>query len=142
MIYKTHKDIYQTVAARYGIDLDAVTLIGDFYWADISDRIKNFTNREIYVNKLGIFRFRKAASLRFMERIDLVENMMRGKNRSEESIQDYRERAAEKKRRMEILNEEWKFVMEKYYECKERKNAYRNLQEQKVDMGGVEKQSI
>lgn len=142
MIYKTHKDAYLTVSERYGIDLELVSTIGDFYWLDVTNRIENFTNREIYVNKLGVFRFRKKASLRYIENIGRIKPLMQSRNRSEESIEAAMEKAHEKKRRMEPLIKEWDFIVEKYHEYKEKKYAYRSLQEQKANMGGSQESNI
>lgn len=142
MIYKTHKDVYLTVSERYGIDLDIIKMVGDFYYNDISERVAGLKHREMYLDKLGSLKFRKAKSLRFIERIHKIELMMRALNRSEEAIQNAMNNAYWMKERMEILNEEWEAIRLKYHEYKEKKYAYRDLQKQKDDMGGVEESNI
>lgn len=142
MIYKTHKDVYLTVSERYGIDLEMVRLMGDFYYNDVSERVAKLDKREMYLNKLGSLKFRKAKSLRFIERIPKIELMMRALDRSEESIKNAMDNAYWMKGRMEILNDEWEFIRQEYHKHKEKKYAYRDLQKQKADMGGVEKPSI
>jgi len=136
MIYKTHKDVYRSTAGKMNLDEDIVKTIGDFYWSDISNLIRNFSHREIYINKLGIFRFRKLASINYIKRIPKIEPLLRGGNRSEEVIQLALERASFRKERMEILIKEWDEIVLEYKKHKEDRNAKRDIQEQKANLGG------
>lgn len=138
MICKTHKDVYKTVAGKLNLDDDIIKSIGDFYWSDVSSRVENFSNRELYINKLGVFRFRKLASLKYLENIKRVEPMMRNLNRSEETIQITLVALEEKKKKIEVLIKDWEFVIGEYKKHKEIRNDYRNLQEQKANMGRSE----
>jgi len=142
MIYKNHKDVYLTVSARYDLDFDLVRLIGDFYWADISNNIEKFKHRELYVNKLGSFRFRKKESLDYLSKADRIELMMRSNNRSEEAIEETLTNLMYMKERMEILSQEWEDIRLEYHKYKEKKYAYRDFQKQKADMGRIEESNI
>lgn len=142
MIYKTHKDVYKTISEKLNIDYNIIKSVGDFYWEDISDRISEFKNREIYINRLGVFRFRKLESTKYISYIDKIESFMRRLNRSEESIQKAIEDANEKKRKMEVLIEEWIEIVNESRKYKEARNANRNIQKQNLNMGGSKEQII
>lgn len=62
MIINNHKYIYKQVSEKYGIDPQLVEKVGSFTWQDLNRRISNFENREIYVLKLGTWKFRKRKS--------------------------------------------------------------------------------
>jgi hypothetical protein len=129
MICKTHKDIYNSVSGKMNIDENIVKSIGDFYYKDISERISDFKNREIYINKLGVFRFRKAASLRWMKGVLTVEKTMKAKNRTEESIKETLEKVESKKVKMQVLVDEWNEIIAEYKKHKEQRRANRDIQE-------------
>ncbi len=142
MIYKTHKDVYYTVAGRMNLDDELIRKVGDFYWQDISDRIARFEHRQIYLNKLGTLTMRKAKFQSYLKNMGSIERLMRSTNRSEESIKLALENAEIKKVRVQKLLDEWeeiKKIREKYYE---KKYAYRDLQKHRKNMGGVEEQPI
>lgn len=127
MIYKTHKDIYNSVSGNMNIDEEIIKAAGDFYYSDVVSRVTNFDNREIYLNKLGIFRFRKAASIRWMKVVSGVEKTMRGNNRSEESIKETLTKIEEKRNKMQILVDEWDRIMAEYRKHKEDRRASRDI---------------
>lgn len=129
MIYKTHKDVYRSVSGSMNIDEEIIKAAGDFYYSDIVDRVADFKNREIYLNKLGILRFRKAASLRWMSNAPKIERIMRGNNRSEESIVETLSTIDEKRIKMQVLVDEWDVIMAEYKKHKEDRRANRNIQE-------------
>lgn len=142
MIYKTHKDVYYTVAGKLNLDDEVIRTIGDFYWEGISDMISNFKKRQIYLNKLGVLTIRKAQSWRYINHIPKIEQMMRGAKRSEEAIRVSMENAEIKRQRIMVLLDEWEEIKKEREKYKEKKYAYRDLQKQIKDMGGVEEQPI
>lgn len=137
MIYKNHKDIYNSVSGKLNIDFEVIRSIGDCFWNDVTSRIDNLENREMYLNKLGIFRFRKLASVRYIENSAKSERLLRALGRSEEIITEALTKIKIRTDRMEVLIKEWEDVVNEQRKYKEKKYAYRNLQEQKANMGGV-----
>lgn len=129
MIYKTHKDVYRSVSGSMNIDEEIIKAAGDFYYSDIVDRVVDFKNREIYLNKLGILRFRKAASLRWMNNAPKIEKVMIANNRSKESIVETLNTIDEKRIKMQVLIDEWNVIMAEYKKHKEDRRANRNIQE-------------
>lgn len=142
MIYKTHKDVYETVSGRLNLDYEIIRSIGDFYWGDVARRFESLENREMYLSKLGIFRFRKLASVKYIQNSAKSEMLLRSLGRSEEIISEALRKIKERTDRMEILIKEWQDITEQQKKYKEKKYAYRDLQEQKANMGGVEEPNI
>lgn len=143
MIVKNHKDIYKTTAELLGLDVELVSLVGNYTWEELGNMITNFTDREIYVLKLGSFRFRKAKAQRYMENVDKMMEKLKLRNMPEESKVEMFRLIRMKKEKMQFLIKEWDDIAEDRRRFKREVNESKgNIQEQEVDLGGDKEQDV
>lgn len=128
MIYKTHKDIYKRLASKLNLDESIIQTIGDFYYEDIKNRMESFSHREIYINKLGSIKFRKAESLRWMKNARNTERLLIAVGREEEKIKQIMDGIDQKSAKMMILVNEWDDIIKEHKEHKKNLDAYRDIQ--------------
>lgn len=135
MIINNHKYIYKTVAEKYKLNQELVEKIGSFTWNDLNRRISNFENREIYVLKLGTWKFRKIKSERYIKdskryitTLDTRKGMWDGIPFSEETKVQIVNKIEEKIAKMNILLKEWEDIIEERKQFKLGLNN-RNIQE-------------
>ena len=142
MIIPNHKTIYENVGKKMDIDPSIVEAVGQFTWGDLNERISTFANREIYMLKLGTFKFRKVKG----------ENCLKGLKKSiaivnnnptytEEEREMYIGNILRKINGIEKLVEEWNQIIKERKEFKDEQSR-RDIQKQELDLGRVEEQSI
>lgn len=144
MIITGPKVIYNKVAERLNIKYSLVEKVGNHVFEDVNKRIATFEDRELYIYKLGMFRFRKIKSERFISRLDGLEDRLRASGVSEENIEKALNSAFEKKDKMLVLLEQWDKILEEKMEFKIKRNESLSgdIQKQETDLGGVEKQDV
>ena len=143
MIQKGSKDVYTNVANKLELPYDDVSLIGNFIWNELAKKLENFEHREIYMIKLGNFRFRKKKS---NEWIHFIRKCFEpGQNnyltQNNKTIEDYQPKIDA----MEKLIKEWDMIKEekeKYKLKKEKYYADRDIQKQIGDLGRTEEPNI
>lgn len=117
MILPNHKDIYKNVAEKYNLDLKLVEAIGSYTWSDLNDRIANFKNREIYVYKLGVWKFRKVKGEEYLKALRKeIMTIRKNESLSDKDKEVRTNKIVNKIRKIEVLVEEWNKIIE------ERKN--------------------
>lgn len=139
MILRSHKDVYKEVAITMDKDLDLITLVGDFTWADLTDRMIEFKTREMYMYGLGTFRFRRKRSLSYIDKTKDIKLRLTQMGKSEEIAQEGENRVKEKIEKMMPRLKEWDELDIVYDAVQERRRIYdaeRNIQKQNPDLGG------
>lgn len=114
MIIKSHKDIYKQVAEKYNFDPKLVEKIGSFTWKDLNKRVANFENREIYVLKLGILKFRKIKGEKHLNDLrQSIPKIRHNKNLSQDQKIENIGNVIDRIRKIEVLLEEWNNIIQK-----------------------------
>ncbi len=127
MILPNHKDIYKQVSEKYNIDLNLVEKVGSFTWNDLNDRISNFKNREIYMYKLGVWKFRKVKGESYLNNLRKEILMIRNaKKLSEEEKDKLINKVVEKINKISVLINEWNNIIEERKQFKDEHNI-RNI---------------
>lgn len=145
MKLRTHKDVYANVADNLNLEVDLVTLVGNFIWEDLANKLENFEHREIYVYKLGSFRFRRKKSLEYIEKVKNIRIKLTQMGRPPEQIDKAEITVANKINKMKPLLEAWDKLFADKQEFKIRKEKYyadRNIQEPDIDLGRTKEPSI
>lgn len=139
MILRSHKDVYKEVAITMDKDPELIKLVGDFTWADLTDRMIEFKTREMYMYGLGCFRFRRKRALKYIERSKDIKLRLIQMGRSEEVAQEGEDRVKEKIEKMTPRLKEWDELDIIYDAVQERRRIYdaeRNIQKQNSNLGG------
>lgn len=138
MIIKNYKQIFNNVAEELNVDKSLVEKVVEFTWNDLNNSISNFKKREVYVYKLGTFRFRKARAERYI--------------RSNPHLFDFLSKTAEERKQflsvktwyskanaMQTLLEESIEILKERNEFKRKRDESINgsIQEPVEDMGGT-----
>lgn len=124
MIIKKHKDIYKEASKTLELSEDLVSLLGEFVYKELCDSLTNLEYREVYVYKLGSFRFRRKKSLDYIRKSRNMKDRMLKMGHALETAEKGQHTVDTKVTRMNKLNEEWSFVMEEKQEYKKRKEQY------------------
>lgn len=144
MIITGPRVIYSRVAKKLEVKPELVERIGNHIYEDLNKRVANFEDRELYMYKLGTFRFRKLRSERFLDKMERQEEALRESGLDTDEIQNTLGDLVEKKEKVIILLDQWNKIIEEKYEFKTKRNEsiVRDLQEPKADMGGTQEQNI
>jgi hypothetical protein len=120
MIIPNHKDIYKTVSEKYGLDLELVEKIGSFTWSDLNDRISEFKNREIYMYKLGVWKFRKVKGEEHLNYLRKeIAKVRKNTNYTDKEKERLINKIVEKIGKIAILLNEWDDIIEKRKQFKD-----------------------
>lgn len=132
MIIPNHKDIYKAVAEKYNLDLELVEKVGSFTWSDLNDRISEFKNREIYMYKLGVWKFRKVKGQDYVNNLRKELTQIRKNSKlSEKEKEKLINKITDKITKLVKLLNEWEEIIEQKEQFKNEQNKnIRNIREQ------------
>lgn len=123
MIIPNHKDIYKAVAEKYNLDLELVEKIGSFTWADLNERIADFKNREIYMYKLGVWKFRKVKGQEYVDHLRKeITKIRKNPKYSEKEKDRLISKITDKIGKIVILLKEWETIIEERQQFKDEQN--------------------
>lgn len=123
MIIPNHKDIYKAVAEKYNLDLELVEKIGSFTWTDLNERIADFKNREIYMYKLGVWKFRKVKGQEYLNYLRKEITKIRKNSKYSEKEKDRLiNKITDKIGKIVILLKEWETIIEERDQFKNEQN--------------------
>lgn len=131
MIIPNHKDIYKAVAEKYNLDLELVEKVGSFTWSDLNDRISEFKNREIYMYKLGVWKFRKVKGQDYVNNLRKELTQIRKNSKlSEKEKEKLINKITDKITKLVKLLNEWEEIIEQKEQFKNEQNKnIRNIRE-------------
>lgn len=108
-----HKDIYKIVAEKYNLDQKLVEKVGNYTWKDLNKRVAGFDNREIYMFKLGVFKFRKLKGEQYLlflrGQINKIRNNIRLTDEQKENLIKFTQNNI---RKIEVLVNQWEDILE------------------------------
>lgn len=108
-----HKDIYRIVAEKYNFDKKLVENIGSFTWKDLNKRVAGFENREIYILKIGVFKFRKIKGEQHLSFLREQINKIRNNNKFTEQQKGELIKITQNNiKKIEVLIKEWENILE------------------------------
>lgn len=123
MIIPNHKDIYKAVAEKYNLDIELVEKVGSFTWSDLNDRISEFKNREIYMYKLGVWKFRKVKGQDYVNNLRKELTEIRKNSRlSEKEKEKLINKTTDKITKLVKLLNEWEEIIEQKEQFKNEQN--------------------
>ena len=132
MIVKKYKDIYQEVANKLDLPYSTIFLIGEFIYGKLSESMTNMEYREIYMYKLGSFRFRIKKSLEYIRKYRNMKQRMLKMGKSLESAEKGESTVNNKVERMNKLLAEYDMIVDekkKHKQKREQYDASRNIQQ-------------
>jgi len=126
MIIPNHKDIYKAVAEKYDLDLELVEKIGSFTWGDLNERISDFKNREIYMYKLGVWKFRKLKGQKYVDHLRKeISSIRKNPDLLDKDKERLIARITDKITKLVKLLREWEEIIEQ-------RNQFKNEQNQDI----------